>query len=56
MSYGFVPCRTEHEAMILDYRWVHWGPLGVLESHENEKNRKKSHKLAGKSLSQEICK
>ena len=31
--------------MIPDYRWVLWGPLGVLQSHEQEKNRKKFHKL-----------
>jgi hypothetical protein len=31
--------------MILEYRWVIWGPLGVLQSHEQEKNRKKFHKL-----------
>jgi hypothetical protein len=38
--------------MIPDYRWVHWGPLGVLHRHENEKNRKNLYKLTIKAISQ----
>ena len=53
---GSVRSRMEHSTMILDYRWVLWGPLGALQSYTNAKNRKQSHKLAGKSISQEMCK
>ena len=53
---GSVPSRMGHSTMIPDYRWVLWGPLGALQSYTNAKNRKQSHKLAGKSISQEICK
>jgi len=53
---GSVGSRMEHSTMILGYRWVLWGPLGALQSYENAKNRKQSHKLAGKSISQEMCK
>jgi hypothetical protein len=55
LTCGFVASRMGHGTMILEYRWVIWGPLGVFQIHENEKNRKKCHKLAGKSISQEIC-
>ena len=42
--------------MIFSHLWVILGPLGVLQSHEKAKNRKKSYKLAVKSISQGICK
>ena len=53
---GFVPRRVGHSTVIPDYRWVLWGPLGVLQGYGKPKNRKKCYKLAGKSISQGICK
>jgi len=53
---GSVRSRMEHSTMILDYRWVLWGPLGALQSHEKAQNRQRFYKLAVKSISQRRCK
>jgi hypothetical protein len=46
LTHESVPSRTGHSTMILDHRWVLWGPLRALQSHEKTKNRNRFHKLA----------
>ena len=42
--------------MIFNYRWVLFGPLGVSQSYEKAKYRKKFEILAVKLISQRLCK